>query len=98
MDQVERLTLTARVEMENARFIARVDGIDVVGEGESPEGAREDLVQAMLSWISNRDCTDSMAGALSEAGFPEIGDDTELELEFAEFPVEDFVEEDADNA
>ena len=26
-----------------------------------------------------------MAGALAEAGFPEIDDDTELELEFADF-------------
>ena len=58
----------------------------------------EDLVQAMLSWISNRDCTDSMAGALSEAGFPDIGDDTELELEFAEFQVDNPVDENGGNA
>ena len=40
----------------------------------------------MLNWISMRDCTDSMALVLAEAGFPEIDDETELELEFAEFP------------
>ena len=76
--------LTARVEWEDTRFVARVDGINVAGEGESPEAAKAELVQAMLSWISNRDCADGMADALSEAGFPEIDDDTELELEFDE--------------
>ncbi len=98
MDQVERLTLTARVEWENARFVARVEGIDVVGEGDSPEVAREDLVQAMLSWISSRDCNDSMADALTEAGFTGIDDDTELELEFAEFQADYSADENGENA
>ena len=79
---MERLTLTAKVELEDSRFVARIDGIDIRGEGESPRVAQEELIQAMLSWISNRDCTESMAGTLVEAGFPEIDDDTELELEF----------------
>ena len=71
---VERLTLTARVEQEDARFVARIictgdGGIDVRGEGESPDSAREELIQAMLSWISSQDCAESMAGALAAAGF-----------------------------
>ena len=81
---MDRLTLTARVELEEARFVARVEGINVRGEGESPDLAQEELVQAMLSWISNQDCAESMSGALLEAGFPEIDDDTELELEFVD--------------
>ncbi len=96
---MERLTLTARVELEDARFVARIEGIPPSvgmpwGEGESPDSAREELIQAMLSWISSQDCAESMAGALSKAGFPQIdqnsdGRPTELELEFiscAEFP------------
>ncbi len=90
---MDRLTLTARVEQEDAKFVARVDGINVRGEAESADLAREELIQAMLSWISNRDCSESMAGALSEAGFPEIDDETELELEFADFPGDDSVEQ-----
>ena len=80
--QVDRLVLTARVEHENARFVAWVDGLDVQAEGESADVAREELVQAMLIWISARDCTDSMAMALSEAGYPEVDEETELHLEF----------------
>ena len=83
---MDRLTLTARMEQEDSRFVARIEGIDVRGEGDSPGAAQEELIQAMLSWISSHDCTESMAGTLTEAGFPEIDDDTELELEFAEFP------------
>ena len=85
---MERLTLTARVEQEDAKFVARIDGIDVRGEGESPGSAQEDLIQAMLSWISSHDSSGSMAGALAKAGFPEIDDDTELQLEFADPPGE----------
>ena len=90
---MDRLTLTARVEQEDAKFVARVDGINVRGEAESADLAREELIQSMLSWISNRDCSESMAGALSEAGFPDIDDETELELEFADFPGDDSVEQ-----
>ena len=82
MNQLERLTLTARVGWEDARFIARVEGLGVTGEGDSPEKAKEELVQAMLTWISNQDCTEGMADALSGAGYPVISDETELELEF----------------
>ena len=78
------LVLTARVEQEDARYVARVDGIDVQGEGDSPDVAREELIQAMLIWISLRDCTDSMSMALAEAGFPDIDDETELHLKFAD--------------
>jgi hypothetical protein len=90
---VDRLTLTARVDKEETKYIARVDGIDICGGGESPAVAREELIQAMLSWISTRDSSDSMAGALSEAGYPDIDDDTELELEFADFSGDDSVEQ-----
>ena len=81
---MERLTLTALVEQEETKFVARIEGIDVRGEGESPDSAREELIQAMLSWISSQDCAESMAGALTAAGFPEITDETELHLEFAD--------------
>ena len=81
---MERLILKARVEQEDATFVARVEGIDVQGEGDSPDTAREELIQAMLNWISLRDCTDTMRVALAEAGFPDIDDETELLLEFTD--------------
>lgn len=88
MVPVEHLVLTARVDNENGMFVASVDGLDVQGEGESADVAREELIQAMISWISARDCSDSMAVALAEAGFPEIDEETELHLEFENSKVE----------
>ena len=90
---MERLTLIARVSPvpdqadspETARFVARIDALNLQAEGPSPESAQDELVQAMLSWISSHDCAESMAGALTAAGFPEIDDDTELQLEFERF-------------
>lgn len=80
--------LTARVEQEGGRFVAWVDGLDVQAEGESADVAREELVQAMLIWISARDCTDSMAVALADAGYPEVDEETELHLEFMDLLAE----------
>ena len=81
--------MTALVEQQDTgpdtvRYLARVEGIDLWAEGASADSAREELVQAMLSWISTQDCAESMSVALAAAGYPEIDDDTELELEFAE--------------
>lgn len=87
---MECLTLTARVENqadapETARFVARVDAINLQAEGPSPESAQDELVQVMLSWISSHDCAETMPGALAAAGFPEIDDHTELQLQFERF-------------
>ena len=73
-------------------FVASVDGLDVQGEGETADVARDELVQAMISWISAMDCADSMAVALAEAGFPEIDEETELHLEFADSQAETVVD------
>ena len=74
------------------RFVAWVDGLNVQAEGESADVAREELVQAMLIWISARDSTDSMAMALSEAGFPDVDEETELHLEFLDSKTETAVD------
>ncbi len=94
---MERLTLTARVEQEDSRFVTRIESIGIQGEGDSVQAAQEELIQAMISWISNRDCTESMAGTLVKAGFPEIDDDTEIELEFIDLTGDDPNQESARN-
>ena len=74
--------MTARVDDDNGRFVACVEGLDVQAEGDSADVAREELIQAMINWISAMDCADSMSTALVEAGFPEIDEETELHLDF----------------
>ena len=79
---MERLILTARVEQDSAKFVARVDSLQLVGEGDSLEAAQEDLVQVMRAWIETQDGTESLEDALAAAGFPGVDEDTELQLEF----------------
>ena len=79
--------MTARIEEESARFVARVDGLFIEGEGDTAEAAQEDLVQIMRAWIETQDGTESLSGTLADAGFPGVDEDTELQLEFAELPV-----------
>ncbi len=81
---MERLVLTARVERDSARFVARVDGLPLEGEGDSVESAQEDLVQVMRGWIEAQDGTESLETTLAQAGFPGVGEDTELQLEFGQ--------------
>ena len=89
MNSHHRARVCRVVALTSGRFVAWVDGLNVQVEGESADVARDELVQAMLVWISARDCSDSMAIALLEAGFPEVDEETELQLEFLDSLVED---------
>ena len=40
------------------------------------------MVQAMRAWIETHDGIETLEQALEAAGFPGVGEDTELELEF----------------
>lgn len=90
---MERLVLTARVERDSARYVARVDGLPLEGEGDSVESAQEDLVQTIRGWIEAQDGTESLEATLAQAGFPGVGEDTELQLEFEQAPAQTSVEE-----
>jgi hypothetical protein len=79
---MERLILTASVEQDSAKFVARVDSLGLEGQGPSLEEAQEDLVQAMRAWIETLDGTESLENTLAAAGFPGVDEDTELQLEF----------------
>ena len=74
--------MTARVEHDSARFVARVDSLGIEGEGDSLEAAQDDLVQVMRAWIETLDGTESLEETLASAGFPGVDEDTELQLEF----------------
>ena len=81
---MERLILTARVEQDSAMFVARVDSLDLEGQGESSNAAQDDLVQVLRAWIETLDGMESLEDALAAAGFLGVDEDTELQLEFEE--------------
>lgn len=81
---MERLVLTARVDRDSARFVARVNSLGLEGTGESLGAAQEELVQVMRAWIEIHDGSERLEDALAAAGFPGVDEDTELQLEFEE--------------
>ena len=79
---MDELLLTARVALDDGRYVAKVDQLPLEGEGDSVQQAQDALIQVMRSWIETNDGTDSLEQVLSEAGFPGVKEDTELQLEF----------------
>jgi hypothetical protein len=76
--------LTARVVLEEGRYVARVDRLPLEGHGDSVRQAQDQLVQMVRGWIEAQDTTGRLAEALAQAGFPGADEDTELQLEFVQ--------------
>ena len=78
------VVLTAKVDQVEDKYVARVDDLGLMGEGETLEAAQDDLIQVMRAWIESRDGTDTLSNVLAEAGYPGVDEETELQLEFVE--------------
>ena len=81
---METLVLTARVALEEGRYVAKLDPFELEGVGDSVQQAQDNLIQNMRSWIETHDGQEALAKVMAEAGFPGVEEDTELQLEFAE--------------
>ncbi len=81
---MERLILTARVDLESSEYVARVENLPIEAKGDSLEEAQDELIQVMRLWIENHDGTETLEEELAQAGFPGVGEETELQLEFVE--------------
>ena len=82
----DTVVLTAKTNRDDARYVARIEILDLEGEGESLEAEQDDLIQVMRAWIEARDGTDTLSDALAEAGYLGVDEETELQLEFVESP------------
>ena len=83
-----KLTLTARVVLEEDSFLAAIEGLDISGMGTTEREAQDRLVDAFMSWVQDCDGRGALEKALLEAGFKGVSEDTELELKFEESPEE----------
>jgi len=83
---MESVMLTARVTWDSDHFVAKVDQLALECDGESLEEAQDQLIQMMRSWIEENDGTDTLEELLADAGFPDVAEDTELQLEFVDEP------------
>ena len=83
---MESVMLTARVSWDSDHFVAKVDQLPLQCDAESLEEAQDQLIQMMRSWIEENDGTDTLEELLADAGFPDVAEDTELQLEFVDEP------------
>ena len=81
---MESLKLTARIASEDGVYLAKVDQVPIEATGASVEEAKDELVEAVRSWIQTQDRTDTLESILSGAGFSGVDEDTEVQLEFVE--------------
>ena len=81
---MQSVMLTARVSWDSDHFVAKVDQLPLECDGESFEEAQDQLIQMMRSWIEENDGTDTLEELLADAGFPDVAEDTELQLEFVD--------------
>lgn len=81
---MENVLLTAKVDLLEDKYVARIDDLGLVGEGETLEAAQDDLIQVMRAWIESHDGTDTLSKVLEDAGYPGVEEETELQLEFLE--------------
>ncbi len=81
---MDTVVLTAKIKRDESRYVARIEDLGLVGEGESLEAAQDDLIQIMRAWIEAHDGSDTLCGALADAGYLGVDEETELQLEFAE--------------
>ena len=80
----EQVTLLARVTEKDNGFVATVEGLTLTGDGDTVEEAQDDLVAKFMSWVQACDGQESLESALSEAGYSNVDEDTELQLQFVE--------------
>ncbi|MDP7588964.1 MAG: hypothetical protein FI737_03185 [SAR202 cluster bacterium] len=81
---MDNVLLTAKVDLLEDKYVARIDDLGLVGEGETLEAAQDDLIQVMRAWIESHDGTDTLSKVLEDAGYPGVEEETELQLEFLE--------------
>ena len=71
--------LTARILADGDHFVASVEGLELAGNGSTPEAAENALIQGVRSWLERQDT----AGRLAEAlGIDELDETTEIVLQF----------------
>ena len=71
--------LTAQVYPDGNRFVAAVDGLELQGNGSTPDDAKDSLVQTMRSWLERLDTTGKLGDVL---GIEDLSEDAEVVLQF----------------
>ncbi len=82
--RVGSVLVTARVAWEEGCYLAKVDQLPLEASGDSVEAAQDELVEVVRAWIQDHDGTIGLSETLADAGFPDVEEDTEVQLEFVD--------------
>jgi hypothetical protein len=78
------VVILAKIEMIEDKYVAKIDELELEGEGTTLEAAQDELIQVMRAWIESHDGTDTLSDVLADAGYPDVDEETEVQLEFGE--------------
>ena len=78
------VVISAKIEMIEDKYVAKIDELELEGEGAILEAAQDELIQVMRAWIESHDGTDTLSDVLADAGYPDVDEETEVQLEFGE--------------
>jgi hypothetical protein len=78
------VVISAKIEMIEDKYVAKIDELELEGEGATLEAAQDELIQVMRAWIESHDGTDTLSDVLADAGYPDVDEETEVQLEFGE--------------
>ena len=78
------VVISAKIEMIEDKYVATIDELELEGDGATLEAAQDELIQVMRAWIESHDGTDTLSDVLADAGYPDVDEETEVQLEFGE--------------
>ena len=78
------VVISAKIEMIEDKYVAKIDELELEGEGAPLEAAQDELIQVMRAWIESHDGTDTLSDVLADVGYPDVDEETEVQLEFGE--------------
>ena len=78
------IVLIAHVTLQEDRYLACVDALQIEGEGATAALAQDGLINALRAWIEVQDGAGMLETSLAQAGFEGVSEDTEVQLEFTE--------------
>ena len=78
------VVISAKIVMIEDKYVAKIDELELEGEGATLEAAQDELIQVMRAWIESHDGTDTLSDVLADAGYLDVDEETEVQLEFGE--------------
>jgi len=80
----DSITLKAQTRLVDGVYWAGLSELGLESSADSLDGAHEELVHVVRSWIEFQDTAGTLGYSLSVIGFVDVRDETEIHLEFAE--------------